>query len=169
MGRYFVWFAPFLLLVAYDFLEAIVHRQSKWQRRVFVGILAALLLIMFSYRSFRYVMPDSQKHLAPQLRLLKRQLPPDSYVVSNIAVHIAWYCRVPAIDLPNDLTDLQKIIARYPVNAIFISKGVFRQLHIRPYWQNYYRNPLWPEQLAQKIAIARQVDLPQGVLFILRR
>ncbi len=172
LERYLLWLTPFTLLVGIEYFFIFVEKNVSKFRSVIYCIVALLLLSWFLYQSIFSLKSiyrsewafESPKHL--EWKILEEKIPPNSLVVSNVGVHLAWYLQRPCIDLPNTMEDLKKILNRYSVGFVYIADFPGGDLPTRPYWHNYVRTPLGRKELAKEISAVSQYQFRDSTLWL---
>jgi len=170
--KYLLWLTPFTLLLGIEYFFVFVGKNLPKFRRVIYCIAALLLLSWFLYQSlyaFKSIYrsewaSESPKHL--EWRILEKMVPPNSLVVSNVGVHLAWYIQRPCIDLPNTMEDLKKILHRYSVRFIYIADFPKGEFDSRPYWHNYVRTPSGKKEFSKQISAISQYQFRDSMLWM---
>ncbi len=173
LGRYWVWMAPVGLLLAasgvQQALAGLSPRASRWALNALVVGVAFVTLGQLRYTVIPGLMPGWSQ--APPQKVEFRQLaqlvPADGLIVSNVGVHAAWYSRRAAIDLPNSFRELQAIIARHPVKAVFIVNWPQGELYNRAEWRDLTAQPEWEKDLAKRLGARSYEVVRGGVIFLL--
>ena len=99
------------------------------------------------------------------MKILEEMIPPNTLVVSNVGVHLAWYIQRPCIDLPNTMEDLKKILNRYSVRFVYIVDWPQGELYSRPYWDNYVKAPFWKKEFSKEISAVSQYQFRDSTLW----
>ena len=171
LGRYLVWLTPFTLLMGIEYFFGFVEKNLPKFRRVIYCIAALLLLSWFLYQSIYSLKSPYRNDWASQSpkqmewKILEEMIPPNSLVVSNVGVHLAWYIQRPCIDLPNTMEDLKKILNRYSVRFVYIVDWPQGELYSRPYWDNYVKAPFWKKEFSKEISAVSQYQFRDSTLW----
>ena len=169
--RYLLWLTPFTLLVGIEYFFVFVQKNMPKVRSVIYCTGAFLLLSWFLYQSLGGLKSvyrsewasESPKHL--EWTILEEMIPPNSLVVSNVGVHLAWYIQRPCIDLPNTMEDLKKILNRYSVRFVYIADFRGGELVTRPYWHNYVRTPWGRKEFSKEISAISEYQFRDSTLW----
>ncbi len=171
LGRYLVWLTPFTLLMGIEYFFSFVERNLNKFRGFIYCTGAFLLLSWFLYLSLYGLksvyrsewVSESPKHL--EWKILEEVIPPNSLVVSNVGVHLAWYLQRPCIDLPNTMEDLRRILSRYPVRFIYIANWPQGEFYNRPYWNDYVKTPSWKKEFSKEISAISEYPFRDSILW----
>jgi hypothetical protein len=169
--RYLLWLTPFTLLVGIEYFLVFVKKNLPKFRGVIYFIAALFMLSWFLYQSMYSLKSiyrgewasESPKTL--EWKILKDLIPPNSLVVSNVGVHLAWYIQRPCIDLPNTMEDLKKILNRYSVEYVYIADFPQGELNTRPYWHNYVRTLSGKEKFSKEISAVSEYQFRDSTLW----
>ena len=133
LGRYFVWISPFILLIGINyFVELIDLSFPKFQKYIFV----VAILFLASCTLFDYLFHSAyffRKYPKTHWQELEEMIPENVLTVSNVGVHLTWYCRRPCIDLPNDIEDLKKIMKKTSCKIYLYRKLASRRVEQSSY------------------------------------
>jgi hypothetical protein len=133
-GRYFLWFAPVVILGALAFVE----RWGMTQRGKWTAMLAlSAVPLMFWTLAFLF-MPS--RHAAEishwdEIAYLQSNTQSSDWIASNVPTQITWYAKRTTVNIPNSLFDFQRLIARYPVKYLYLSDRAAGEPENYPAWR----------------------------------
>ncbi len=168
-GRYFLWFAPFVLLGALDFLD---KRSDQPARRwtMLSGVCAAQLalwILVFTHLPSRRSDHPSGLDVPAweEIAYVRDHTQSDDWIITNIPTQITWYAKRPTINIPNTLEDFRRLTERYAVPFVYLSTHRIGELENYPEWQWVQRNPAaYPRELADTGYVVERV-FPAGILY----
>ncbi len=138
-GRYFLWFAPIMLLGALAWIDSLSKRFA-------LAIVGALALAYWTF-AFRYLPSRHSGYPGgadieawEEINYLKENTRADEWIISNIPAQITWYAKRPSINIPNTLDDFKRIVDTYPVNRLFLSKHLAGERFNYPEWSAAFEN-----------------------------
>lgn len=142
-GRYLLWFAPALLLLACR--GALRIGRAFGRPRAGLALFALVTVGWFarfwSQPQGGETYPGGARVADwPELRAAAA-LPDDGLIVTNLSTQVAWYARRPAVALPATPEDLSAIMARHRVSAVLISRLSVGELAQTPAWRPYAADP----------------------------
>ncbi len=175
LGRYWVWFAPCLVLAAFEGLVLVLGTVGLFAKRVMIFGWSVFFIAWLYGQSVYFVPPvtvrtgsDGQP-LQNVIVKLDKLIPKRALMISNVGVHLAWYLDRPCIDLPNTLDDLKRIVDKYHVRYVFIALWPQGEMYNRPRWQELLRGGRWVDRLSSVLPLERVVRFRDSALFILER
>ncbi|PYQ11547.1 MAG: hypothetical protein DMH00_07925 [Acidobacteria bacterium] len=137
-GRYYLWFAPFTVLFAVDFLERKAATSRGWRAgRWIVGLLVAQLWLL-AYLSLPRETDHASKQPVgrwPELEYVRDVTPTDSWVMTNMPAQMAWYTGRRTVNIPNDPRDVAPMLNDWPIEYLLISQHRVAELFNYPAWQ----------------------------------
>lgn len=176
LGRYWAWILPcFVLLAMFGLDRALNGLSPRWASLGLKSILALTLFWLIT--QLRYTVTATENLIpawtvAPpplvEFRQIAEAVPSGGLVISNVAVHVAWYSNRPAVDLPNSVEQLQSMLAKHPAKAVFIVNWPQGELYNRAQWQALVATPNWEKSLAEKLGAKEYTVARGGVLFLLK-
>lgn len=136
-GRYYVWFAPVMLVGAsYTILNL---RSARSRRLASALVLAYGLAHLCNYLGpfwlrYRYHGHAYGWALDSNYGQLKALLPADALVVTNEPTQVAWYLGRATIGLPAKLDHLWEIRQAHVVRYIYVTKRIVGFREYRPFY-----------------------------------
>lgn len=171
LGRYWVWLSPCVLLLAARTYLLLLGDLAAGTRRLVLGVSLVIGLLWFVGQMRYSVQPGivPQWGNAPPTRLelprLAQSLPEDALVITNVAVHVSWYCRRACVDLPNTVEEVETLLERHKVAALYVASWPQGELYNRPQWAALVGQPNWTEDLRQRLGAKRVDVLRDSVVF----
>jgi|GEM_PF-1920408 len=137
-NRYYLWFAPFILLYAVGFLES-KSAIKAWRLGgglALVLLASSWLALSLSLRYAEYPVHPSGLPIKdwPELEYLRHSTPETAGIVTNIPAQVAWYCRRRTYNITNRPEDLPRLLARWPADYLLISRNRIGELPHYPAW-----------------------------------
>ncbi|MBI5202476.1 MAG: hypothetical protein HY925_12870 [Elusimicrobia bacterium] len=136
-GRYYLWAAPFLFLLA-------AHAAVSWGRRLerprlVPSLFCAANAVVFLGGLFASQGPPAfpgglQPADWPEIGAVGRLAAPDSLVATNLPGQVSWYARRASVALPAEPEDLFRIDEKHPIDTILISRLGLGELANTPGW-----------------------------------
>lgn len=168
-GRYYLWFAPSLLLYAGGLFG------RMWQSRAWrLGGAAVLLLtLQHWFVAYANISPSAQHPSRlpirdwPEIRYLRESVPPDAWIAGNIPAQIAWYAGRGSFHVTNRLADMPRLLERWPADYLFLSNTRVAEIDNYPEWKAFLRAP--PQQRdrwARALGFAPDKVFEAGVLYV---
>jgi len=168
-GRYYLWFAPFVLLYAAAFF--MVPATSTTRQVIGAAVMGFLL---FSWIKGYCLIPrasDHPSHLPisewPEVLYLRHENPND-WIATNIPAQVAWYAGHPTVDLANSLDEMKTMVHDWPIRGIFVSFNRIGELGNRPEWAAMLKDSSGQTLISAFFPLGFRLDrtFPNGWLFI---
>lgn len=167
-GRYYLWAAPALFLLAAHAAVAFGKRLGRpaLVPALFAAANAALFARGLAAAQGAPAYPGGL-HAAdwPELAAVARVVGPGGLVASNLPGQVVWYARRPAVALPAEPEDLLRIDENHPIDALLLSRLPLGELANTPAWRPLLADPKALMDFAAKRRWALVRDFGTSVLF----
>ncbi len=171
-GRYFVWFAPVLVLFGVEGFRRLAARflpaQAKTALRIFVLATMALYALVFSFVYNNIADETGGRALieTPAFVALAKIPEENARIATNIPAQVAWYLDRPSVSLPNTPEELVALQSRHPISALFISTLVAGEMHHHEAWTRMLTDPNQLDAFLHATGLSTVVTFPKGILLL---
>ncbi|MBI5244959.1 MAG: glycosyltransferase family 39 protein [Elusimicrobia bacterium] len=166
-GRYYLWFAPFVVLYAAAFFES-RFKSKAWR----IGAAAALALVLQSWVSIYAAIPRDSRHPSglaikdwPELKHIRGAVPSDAWIATNIPAQISWYAKRRTFNVTNRPQDLPRLLERWPAEYVFLSSHESGELQNYPAWLGLLNSAGGPENALEWMGFKLEKAFDAGVLY----
>jgi hypothetical protein len=170
-GRYYLWFGPFVVLFAVEFIEKRAAASSAWRMARWVVLLLVCQLWMMA---FIYI-PRQSDHathrpvgLWPEIAYVRSSTPVSAWIMTNMPTQISWYTGRRTVNIPNDPQVAVRMLREWPIDYLLISKHRIAELFNYPEWQRLLNTSAEFRQRSMD-ALGFEVDQAFEEAILLRR
>jgi hypothetical protein len=167
-GRYFLWFAPFVLLYAAALWTG--RREAKawrWGGWAVCALLVQLWAANYLSRP-RIAEHPSGRPIGewPELVYLREQTDKATHIATNIPAQVAWYAGRWSVNIPNRPEDLKRLAQVHPVDYLLFIDHPIGEVSNLPEWAAVFQNHggLSPDQSFSSLGFKLEKSFPRAVL-----
>jgi len=167
-GRYYLWFAPFIILYAVAFFERRCASRL-WSLTAIVVLGYLLHYWVVGYRSIPRK-SDHPSHQSigswPEIVYMRENVPANAWILTNIPAQLAWYGKRRAILIPIHTEDVPHLMKDWTVNYIFLSYHRIGELYNFTEWQRLLtESPNSLNEMMSGFGFKLEKTFDEGVLF----